>query len=270
MEESRKLIAEFLRQVDVSICSVLRGEETRFPSAEKLLRKYQAEQAAWENHSIEHARGITEIINEMCLAKCFLEVNKGNCTSIIEYKRAIPGTTKTIDFFVKTTQGSCIYFDVKTVHPIEKNSWERYQRAMQYGYFTRNTELILDSEYSGGEIAHDLFASREKFLQYTIDFEEKIELIRDREQLFFRMVFCGDGFHWRKDHLEDFADFYRTGRHRPDDKFSSMEAHYLNEQGIVLSRTIHDFCYLQRKPPQTVPNEVVWRVRGPAIFWGDS
>lgn len=265
MDDLRKMVAEFLRQVEVSICSVLKKEKDRFLTAEKLLANYQNARSAWESGSIDHTRGITEAVNEMCLAKCFLEIDEGIC-ACIEYERAIPSTEKTIDFFVKTTEGTGIYFDVKTVHPIEKDAWKRYQRAIERGYFSPNTQLILDSDFLGGEIAHEFFASRERFLEHTIEFEKKIEAIRDRDQFFFRMVFCGDGFRWRKDQLEDFADFYLNGRHRQDDPFADMEGHYLRENELALSRNIHDFCYLERKPRRVTPSKFVCGVRGPPLF----
>ena len=75
--------------------------------------------------------------------------------------------------------------------------------------FPKNTELVLDQEFEGGEIFHDYFAARGRFLEYTKEFEEKIEQILHHDQYIFKMVFCGNG-KWHQSHLEDFADFYRT------------------------------------------------------------
>jgi hypothetical protein len=39
-----------------------------------------------------------------------------------------------------------------------------------------------------------------------------------------RLVFCGTAWGWHRTHLEDFADFGRTGKHREHDAFADMEA----------------------------------------------
>ena len=37
-------------------------------------------------------------------------------------------------------------------------------------------------------------------------------------------LFCGTAWGWHRTHLEDFADFCRTGKHREHDVFPDMEA----------------------------------------------
>jgi hypothetical protein len=265
MNDLKKMVADLLRQVDASVCLFLKAETDRFPSAAKLLANYERARSAWVNGLVTHTRGITEVVNELCVAKHFLETNEGVC-AYVEYEPRIADTDQSIDFLVKTIEGASIYFDVKTVHPLERDAWERYQRARERGYFTENAQLILDSDFMGGEIAHDFFASRERFLEYTIEFENKINLVPDRNQFFFRMVFCGDGFRWRKDQLEDFADFYFNRRHCRDDPFGDMEAHYIRERGISLAYNINDFCYFERKQRRVTPTKFVCGVRGPAVF----
>lgn len=265
MEELKTMIAGFLRRVDSSICMFLTAERDRFPSVDTLLARYRDAQSSWTTGSIDHTRGLTEVVNEMCVAKWILERDDGACASI-EYEPKISGTDKSIDFLVRTAEGAAIYFDVKTVHPLSRDAWDRFQRAKERGYFTKNTALILDSDFMGGEIAHDFFASRQRFLEHTSEFETKITLVPDQEKRFFQMVFCGDGFRWRRDQLEDFVDFYLNQRHRRDDPFADMEAHYLDEQGIQLARNIHGFCYMERKQQSVVPATFVCGVRGPAPF----
>ncbi len=102
--------------------------------------------------------------------------------------------------------------------------------------------------------------------EYTKELEKKIEYITDPGQYIFKMVFCGDGFKWNKSHLEDFADFYRTGKNRSDDNFSIMEIYHLNNLNITLSKMIEGFDYLKRGKASIFytfePN-----VHGPAIPW---
>ena len=140
------------------------------------------------------------------------------------------------------------YFDVKTVQPEETDDWKKYEKEKQGGYFPRDTELVLDQEFEGGKIYHDFKAARGRILEYTKEFEKKIQEIPQHDQYIFKMVFCGDG-KWHPSHLEDFADFYRIAQHRPDDNFAKMETHYMKKKKITLSRRIDGFIYLERKKP---------------------
>src|SRR5262249_51648136 len=60
------------------------------------------------------------------------------------------------------------------------------------------------------------------------------------------LIFCGNEFAWHRSDLEDFADFYHTGRHSADDPFALMEQHYLKENGVQLERNIDHFGFLKR------------------------
>ena len=99
----------------------------------------------------------------------------------------------------------------------------------------------------GGEIAHELFASREKFLDYTLELEAKIRSLPKQTLTYFRLIFCGNGVQWPRDRLEDFADFYFSWHCRADDSMGSMQTHYMATNGIALDRSIHGFCYFFRK-----------------------
>jgi hypothetical protein len=80
------------------------------------------------------------------------------------------------------------------------------------------------------------------------------------------LVLCGTGFAWHKSNLEDFADFYRTGIHRGDDLFGSMEAESIKRKKIELLRNISDFAWLRRQIEVPQPEEFHFPVRGPRIF----
>ncbi len=79
------------------------------------------------------------------------------------------------------------------------------------------------------------------------------------------MVFCSDGFDWRWDKLEDFADFYKTGRYNPDDPFRNMESHYIENKKISLQKNITAFCYLERPKTQTKIEKLICPIQGPWI-----
>lgn len=229
----------------------------------KLLDRYRSECAAWENESVDHIRGVTEAINEMCVAQIIVN-DRANC-QYLAYEPPIAATEQTIDFLVTLPTDRQVYFDVKSIQPSPTNSWERYERVRAGGLFTENTELILNENQLGGEIAHDYFATRQRFLEYTLEFEQKIENITNREALSFGLVFCGNGYNWHGDMLEDFADFYMSGKHRPDDLFGNMESYYIKENGITIAHSIDAFCYMERKTPATKPNVFRSGIRGPKL-----
>lgn len=254
------LVEAFLAEVDATIYPALEAHGGRLRNHQGLVTKYRTACSAWRSGRVGHIRGIAEAVNELCVARCFLEE-----TSIgsVDYELRLGGTDKTIDFLVCPTNGQArIFYDVKTIHPEERDAWERYKRAKSQGWFTPNTELVLDKEWMGGALAHELFACREKFLEYTLELEEKIRHVGDRDGTYFRMVFCGDGFQWRKDHLEDFAETYLTG-HYSWDHFATMEAYSLKDKGKSLDRSIHGFCYFQRSVRSSTVAAFVSDVRGP-------
>jgi hypothetical protein len=65
-------------------------------------------------------------------------------------------------------------------------------------------------------------------------------------------VFCGTAWGWHRSHLEDFADFYRTGKHREDEAFADMEAADLRSgRKPPLQHNIAGFGFLKRHMDDT-------------------
>lgn len=242
--------------------SVLRANSERLTNSGRLIERFKSAAATWCANPSDNIRAIAECVNELCIARKFLESE--DCTRVL-YEPPLDGMDQTIDFLVETNDSRRILFDVKTVHPEAKDAWERFKRISERGLLSDNTELVLDENWMGGEIAHSFLASREKFLDYTTELEAKIDAMRDTEGLSFAVVFCGNGYDWHLDQLEDFADFYMSGKHRPDDPFAKMEEHSITEKGISLSRTINSFCYLERKISKTTPRKFGCNVRGPTF-----
>ena len=241
----------------------LEAEHSRLGQYPRLLGRFDDACRAWSEKRTPNARQITETVNELLIAKRFLQ---NRLCARLEYEPSLDGSKKTIDYLFHTTEGHRIFYDAKTIHPEDKDAWERYERAKEKGRFTSGTRLMLDEEWEGGLLAHQQFAVREKFRDYTLEIEEKIRNVSNRQDghTYFRMVFCGDGFRWRRDHLEDFADTYFTGGSAWD-HFATMEAHYLREKGLTLERTIHGFCYFERGPRLPEPTAFECDVRGPQL-----
>lgn len=79
-------------------------------------------------------------------------------------------------------------------------------------------------------------------------------------------VFCGTGMEWHRSELEDFADFYRNGKHRLDDPFVAMEAEAIHEGGAPLLHNIVAFGFLKRPMVSPIGEEWVADLRGPVRF----
>ncbi len=244
MPDDKSMVESFLAQVDELIVRPIEQAGDRLKRSTKLLRQYREQCDAWRAGKVQHVRNITERVNELCLAKLILE---DASVTDREYEAAVPGTDKTIDFLVHPAADHTVqlFYDVKTVHPEPGDSWALYERATAEGWWTPNTELILEKEWLGAEIAHEKFASRYRFFEHTLALERKIDQMTRGDGAYFRMVFCGDGFKWHLTELEDFAETYFTGAY-PGDHFAAIQRHYMQQQGQTFRRSISGFCCLTR------------------------
>lgn len=265
MSIDRELVQKFLREVDSQIVPSISSGAARLQGHQKLLSKYQSACTAWNNRKVQHVKDIASTVNELCIARLILNDKKVTAAS---YEPQLEGTGQSIDFLVFPAGSEArIFYDVKTVQPEERDAWDRYKRAQSMSRFALHTELCLEQKAMGGEIAHELFASREKFLEYTIELEAKIRSFPKKALTYFRLIFCGNGHQWRRDQLEDFADFYFSGHCRADDALGPMQTHYMVEKGITLDRSIHGFCYFARKSPDTIVDAFQCTIRGPRFPW---
>jgi hypothetical protein len=257
------LVAGLVDAVQADTVAFLKANRSRLMRCARLLDRFNDACQAWREERVVDARRITETVNELLIAKRFLQ---DPLCARVEYEPSLDGDNKTIDFLFHTIEGKRIFYDAKTIHPEERDAWDRYEKAIQEGWFSPGTHLILDKTWQGGLLAHYQFAVRQRFLEHTLELEEKIRHVPDRQdrRTYFRMVFCGDGFQWHGDQLEDFADVYFTGHSRWD-HFASMEAHYLKENGLTLDKTIIGFCYFKRGQIQPEATAFECDVRGPKL-----
>lgn len=257
------LVAGLVDAVRLSTVAYLEANHSRLIRYVRLLGRFDDACSAWSEKRTPDARQITETVNELLIAKSFLQ--DPLCTRV-EYEPPLDGSNKTIDFLFHTTKADRIFYDVKTVHPEDRDAWGRYERAMRARWFSPGTHLILEKTWQGGVVAHHQLAVREKFREHTLELEEKIRHVPNRQDgyTYFRVVFCGDRFTLRRDQLEDFADTYFAGRSRWD-HFARMETHYLKEKGLTLEKAIHGFCYFERGPRLPEPTDFRCDVRGPEL-----
>jgi len=109
-----------------------------------------------------------------------------------------------------------------------------------------------------------MFTARGRMLEYALELEAKIaqaKLGGDNSRLV--MAFCGAGFHWRRDELEDFVSFYFSGRHRADDPFSQAELKYMAEKKLGFARTINSFACMSRPQGTIRQRPIHWNVQPP-------
>jgi len=254
-------VAALIDAIRVSTVRRLQEQVHRFTGCSKLLGRFADLCAAWEAGSVPNARQITDTVNELRIALRLIQDAK--CKRL-EYEARIDGTDKTIDFTLTNTDGKRIFYDVKTVLPEEGDGWALYQKATANGWFSPGTRLDLDEEFGGPKLAHYDFATRDKFIEYSLEFEQRIRSVAKDGEAYFRIVFCGDNFRWHQSDLEDFADTY-FGRPTPWDHLALMQKHMMQEKGWTWDRSIHDFCYFQRGPSQPAETNFVCNLNGPGF-----
>jgi hypothetical protein len=189
-------------------------------------------------------RRLMELCNEISIANIILSDQIAQCR-LLEYEIPLSNGGTTIDYLIHYDSYR-LFCDVKTIHPQSIDSWESYVKFVDKDYFPEKVTVDLQKEYMGGEIWHDMSASRSHMLDYSIEYEKKISKCGDYTKTLFMLTFCGNGYDWSLDELEDFADFYHTGVHNSDDPFAKAEFFNMQQKGIRLERNINYFCYHER------------------------
>ena len=255
-------VENYRRQVLTAFGDLFTAETRRFPDGHRLLARF--------NDAVNHAltdsvfKAATETHNELCIARALL-LNTTPRILRLDYEPRLIGCSKSIDFRGESEQGLTLFVDVKTIAPEPKDRWEQFEKAGAQDHFPENHIIGLFKDWMGGEIWHGWFAGRGRMLEYTLELEGKIKEanLEGRKDTIFVLALCGTGFHWHESQLEDFADFYRSGKYRSDDCFAEMEAHFIDEQKISLERTVTAFACMHRKQTAIQPAVMHWNVRGP-------
>lgn len=210
--------------------------------------------------------GVDETHNELCIVVALLNNLEPQFTRI-HYESPLPNTDKTIDFCAVIEDGQHVYVDVKTIKPLSKDRWDQYARAINECWFPKDVAFVVQRDWLGGELWHEAFAARARMLEYTLQLEQKIAQaqLATNENVSV-LAFCGEGFHWHQDELEDFVAFYRTGHHRKDDPFSRVEENYIAEKNLALSRVVSRFACLRREQGELIQKRINWNVQPPKEF----
>jgi hypothetical protein len=263
MAEDREAIRTHVNHVRARLYPAI--QVNRFPDAKRLIARFERIVGDWEAGRAPDARAIIEGANEIAVADQLLKRPLTAHFAMI-YEPRVTLSGQSIDFLLSYGDEQH-YFDVKTIRPRDpqdaKQAWEKYGELRLL--FPTNADLVLAEQWMGGEFWHFFSSARAKFLDYALSLERKIAGLKKREGQTVRIVFCGDQVRWRKDQLEDFADFYFRGIFRQDDPLRTLQAHYLTQKNLVIERTIDGFCYMERQPLAFTPTEFTIDVRGPTL-----
>ncbi len=265
-EESEQHFKEFVKKAKKDLIACVTANKDRFHNADKLVDRYCDVVSRDMNQRLTTLREFHEVHNELCTAAAILEDKSEPNVTNLEYEPEIDGCDKRFDFHAMMSKGPVRYIEVKTIHPMSQNDWDKYQAALKNRRFPPNTHLILDNEWLGGELYHNAYAARSKMLDYALVVEDKIGecLSNIKEKVTFLALFT-NGFHWHLDELEDFVFFYFKGIHFPGDPFADMEEHIVKQKKIQLKKTIDHFAYFRRPKTEMKPNKVTWSVKLPCI-----
>ncbi|MCH8203419.1 MAG: hypothetical protein IH996_09980 [Proteobacteria bacterium] len=256
-------IERFVGQVHAFYKDIIVGDASRITRGQALWGKFEAAAGVCRADKDAGSRQLTECVNELAVAKALIEDQY--VAGPICYEPGILPDDRKIDFVV-TLGGERAYFEVKTVQPQTEDTektWRSHLRRREY--YPKNVHLHVEKEWLGGMLAGKRFTARSRFMEYTLEFESRLAAAKNSKPGLGILVFCGNGFDWHYDELEDFVDFYRIGAHRQDDPFALMEKHDIEERGLQLLRNIDHFAYLERVVTQVERKQLIFPVRGPRI-----
>jgi hypothetical protein len=221
--------------------------DARFPDWRRLMDRFTEGVSSVLKHGFSKFSAVEEAHNELCIAAALL-ANSTLRFARVEYEPRLDGCSQSIDFRATAEGGPTVYVDVKTIQPRARDRWDHFERAKEEKWLPDNVSVVLSKSWLGGEIWHSKFAARSRMLEYTRGLEKKIAGagLAGHEDTLVILAFCGSGFHWRVDELQDFVAFYRTGRHRGDDPLAKVESDYIQREKISLAGTITRFACMRR------------------------
>lgn len=202
-------------------------------------------------------------INELTVAKVLAD-DKGLRGPITYEPNMLPSGRK-IDFVADRLRDN-VYIEVKTVHPeIADGEKSRADYVKRRKLHPANADFIAHKDWMGGQVYGNTFASRSRFLEYTMDYEERLaeaKKVKDGPGL---LVFCGNGVRWHRSSPEDFADYYHARKHRQDDPFAQREKHHIETEGLKLLHNVDNFGAIRRPMQLAGIIEFSYPIRGPAF-----
>ena len=241
-------------------------DNARFPDGHKLLKRFDHEVEVWREKkgSDFSFRQVINFGNEVAAAIGLLD--HVTDLALLQYEPRIPGVRKSLDFLLVNAGGDRAWVDVKTVAPQwvdDEPGWQRFIALRRD--LPENTHFIVDREFGGAGLAGQAVKARWSFVARTLEVEEKAVLIPENMGGSVSLLLCSDYFAWHPDDLEDFADWYRTGRFRQDDWSRNEMVRYMREENMSFVRTLAGFHHLRRRHDE-VAFDLRFNMRGPGFF----
>jgi hypothetical protein len=240
-------------------------DDLKFLGRDRLIARFEDQFGRWQPGPGRTFSQILETINEIAAAVAMLDSSED--ITELAYEPRLSQTDRTIDFRITFASGRRCWIDVKTVAPEWRDDdagWKRFE-AIATG-FPSNARLVVDKNLAGAALSGLEIKARWTFIQRTRETEQKEALLSPEEKAPVRLLFCSNGA-LRKDALEDFADFYLTGRFRPDDWMQNAVARYMQDEKVVLAQTLVGFSYLYLRWETGEVEDFEIDVRGPQIQW---
>lgn len=239
----------------------------RFRGSKKVLRRFTSAVDAVRTNGWSKFHAVDSAHNELCIASSILASTDPVFTRL-EYEPLLTGCAKSIDFRGTIDEGT-VYVDVKTIQPSPTDRWDQFVKFKSPpSRFPDRVVVLLEEEWLGGELWHNMYKSRERMLEHTLGLEKKIsDGNLAATDTFLVLALCGHEFHWDQSDLEDFVSFYYTGFHRPDDALSTAEAKYVEDNHLSFAKMISRFACMFRPQFGLRPQRMNWRVLPPKIGW---
>ena len=254
-------VKHLIEDVQATYKDVVTGNGSRIQGGNVLWDHFKAAADACRMNAKDGERRLHECINEFAVAKQLAD-DKFICGSIAYEPNLLPSNRK-IDFAADRLRDK-LYVEVKTVNPYRadtEKAWSRYCELRKHHSPLAN--FMIHKDWMGGKLYGEAFASRSKFLEYAKAFEERLAEAKKIKEGSGVLVFCRNSIGWHCSELEDFADFYHSGKHRTDDKFALMEEFELKQKSTNLLRNIDHFAYLSRPVDKASVEDFRFPVRGP-------
>jgi len=253
-------LEQYRSEVVTRFKSFFDASRSRFDGGERLISRF--DEALGSVRRGVSFRSVDAAQNELCISRALL-LNTNPEFAAVLYEPPLTGSTKSIDFQAKRCGTETMWVDVKTIQPIPTDRWDQFEKAHLEQWFPERVRVVLNKDWLGGEIWHQMFAARARMLEYSLEFEQKIRDARLKEQpgTSFTLAFCGAGVDLCEDQLEDFVQFYETGKHRADDPFAKLEEKYMQDHQLSLEQTISRFAYLKRRQGELFQSDLNWNVR---------
>lgn len=207
-------IEAHIAEVEAYYGPAMTDQNSRLAGGGELWRQFQSAVGAWRRDPAQ-IRGVIERVNELVVAKLLMTDSRTGAGASVSYEPEIPGYEGRIDFEISDYEGEPLYVEVKTIHLSQNDNeenWKKNERRRQK--FSPRTDFVVAKNAQGAKISGDRFASRASFLNHVLVAEERFEACKARRPGHAVLVFCGSGIHWKLDHLQDFVDYYMTGKHR--------------------------------------------------------